>query len=148
MNLIACTTSRLKLQVIGDLFQPVNITTYNTSQARFSEPPLNCGYACCQKAIALVKKQKLTEYDYIISIENVIDLLTIKDDHYYVETCYLIIEDSHGKQYRGVSFGIPVHKVDLERARLTLIDEDDWKGHVSRIDHIRSAIRDCLTQLR
>jgi non-canonical (house-cleaning) NTP pyrophosphatase len=147
MNIIACTVSKLKLQVIGEFFQPANITTYDTSKARVPEQPLNYGYFCCQENISLVKKQKVTEYDYIISIENIIDMLTQGLHHYYVETCYVIIEDTNGKQYRGVSFGIPIHKSDLQASRLTKPDEMDWLGQISRKDQIRSAIRDCLKHI-
>lgn len=137
-----------ELQIIKEIFQPTYITTYNKCKAINCEQPLNYGYFLCQDNINLVKKQKLSKYDYIVAIENIIDLLTIHTDHYYIQTCYVIIEDNKGIQYRGVSFGIPIHKRDLQPNQLTRPDEmeemDEREGQISRKDQIRSALRDCL----
>lgn len=121
MNIIACTTSRVKLGAISELFQPANITTYNTSKAPLPEQPLNYGYFCCQTRINFVKQQPILEYDYIIAIENVIDTIDHLskggDSHHYIDVCHVLIEDAFGKQYHGVSYGIKINKKYIDRAR-------------------------------
>jgi non-canonical (house-cleaning) NTP pyrophosphatase len=177
MNIVACTTSHVKLQAISALFRPANITTYNTTGAPLPEQPLNCGYLCCQTRINFVKQQKLLEYDYIIAIENVIDTINYLskggDSHHYIDECHVMIEDVFGKQYHGISYGIKIHKKYVEQARFRTplnynehglsvtagrmiaeenpeIDHANWMVKVygiSRQDQIKSALSECLKQM-
>jgi hypothetical protein len=148
MKLIVCTTSKLALHIIKELLDPISIYTYDTSQALLSQQPLKCGYACCRRRIILVKKQNLSNYDCIISIEYIIELLSEKGEYYYIDTCHVIMEDALGKQYYGVSFGIPVHKKYFEWIPLTfMITEEDDGNWVSMKEQLRSAIRQCWKQI-
>jgi non-canonical (house-cleaning) NTP pyrophosphatase len=109
MNLVVCTKSNVKLEVVRDLLSPRTIETCDTNQAHLPEQPINSGLYCCHQRINYVHTQmdyKL-DYDYILAIENGIDTI----DHLskegnsdnYIDICYVVIEDKYGNRFQGES---------------------------------------------
>lgn len=135
MNLITCARSKMELEVIGEFFEPVVITTYKISQPK--EQSFNDGYFCCQRQIKFLKQQSLHEFDYLIALSSSINVVNCIHEHYYVKTYHIILESCDGNRYYGISFGMPIYK-----------NKDGWKYNLTKKDQIRSAMRDCFKKIK
>lgn len=144
MILVATTTSKIKLETIQKVFAPTQLIPVSTADANLPAQPINSGLQCCRERIDYVKrwgvnspspptvdagqhfmlpdvKQQVKEYDWIVSIENGIDTIHYFEkggDHgHFVDICYVVLEDRHGRRYEASSFGIPIPIKFVDAAR-------------------------------
>lgn len=109
-TIILTSQNLLKVNVVKDVLKffphllEYNIVSYSTSNAQIPPQPINTGIECAKMRIQYVlENYKCEKYDFIISIENSININNIEKDNLIEDVCNIVIQNNNGEQYIEIS---------------------------------------------
>lgn len=111
MEILLASTSQLKYDMVEIFFKKVypdikcNITKFDCSELKLPAQPINCGSQCAKARLNYVKSKvksmnQNVKFDYIISIENSVDVSKTEDDcDALCDVCHVVIEHQYMISY-------------------------------------------------